>query len=194
MFCSVLMKCSHLLKYTAVNQHICTWKWGSWIYLHNGRNCSILWKKPWGSFMYIERVTASLPKVPPVDQHSCHSVHLSCLGSLDHITHGFKSITHKHQGPAALSVVTCSFLTYFCVLLALIQLSQQERVWVSRVRHTERLLWLNKWLTACQINLQQCNTKDVGQQKRFKFSVWMTKTTELWSQFQLQSTSCIPMS
>lgn len=75
-----------------------------------------------------EWVTASLPKVPPVDQHLCHSVHLSCLGSLDHITHGFKSVTHKHQGPAALSLVTCSFLTYFCVLLGLIQLSQQERV------------------------------------------------------------------
>lgn len=75
-----------------------------------------------------EWAAASLPKDPPVISTHGAQCYLSSLGSLDHVKHGFKSVTHKHQGPAALLLVSCFFLPCFCVLLALIQLSQQERV------------------------------------------------------------------
>lgn len=109
-----------------------------------------------------EEAVASLPEDPPVISTHGAQCYLSSLGSPDHVKHGFKSVAHKHQGPAAVLLVSCFFLLHFCVVLALIQLSQQERVWVSKVRHAERLLQLKKRLAACQLSLQQCKSKYTG--------------------------------
>lgn len=43
----------------------------------------------------------SLPKDPPVTSIGDAQCCLSSLGCLDCVKHGFKSVTHKHEGPAA---------------------------------------------------------------------------------------------
>lgn len=67
-----------------------------------------------------EWAVASLPKDSTVISTHGTQCYLSSLGSPDHVKHGFKSVTHKYQGPAAVLLVSCFFLLCFCVLLALI--------------------------------------------------------------------------
>lgn len=55
-----------------------------------------------------EWAAASLPEEPPVTSPHCAQCYLSSLGTLDNVKHGFKSVTHKHEGPAAVLLVVVS--------------------------------------------------------------------------------------